>query len=140
MSSVRKKERSDHRLTVLDKALDLYEHTTTVIANPKIFKEAHRSLINKIDHEATMIYHCCRVANDELDARKEDEAKARIALEEEALRHCRWLKTYVMMSKRVFHLRAGKVIYWNKLIKIAEEYIKNWLNSEKRRYKENHGL
>ncbi len=140
MSSVRKKERSDHRLTVLDKALDLYEHTTTVIANPKIFKETHSSLINRIDHEATMIYHCCRVANDDLDARKKEDAEKRIKLEEEALEHCSWLKTYVMMSKRVFHLRAGKVIYWNKLIKIAAEYITNWLNSEKKRYKENFGL
>lgn len=102
MSNVRKNKRSEHRLTVLDKALDLYEHTTTILANPKTFKRTYQSLIDKIDHEATMIYHCCRVANDELDARKEEEAKERILLEEEALEHCRWLKTYVMMAKKVF--------------------------------------
>ena len=80
MSNVHKKERSQHRLTVLDKALDVYDHTTNLLANEKVFKRTYAGLIDRIDNEATMIYHCCRVANEELDTRIADEARMRILL------------------------------------------------------------
>lgn len=100
MSNVHKKERSQHRLTVLDKALDVYDHTTNLLANEKVFKRTYAGLIDRIDNEATMIYHCCRVANEELDTRIADEARMRILLQKEAISHCQWLKTYIMLAAK----------------------------------------
>ena len=140
MSNVHGKDRTQHRLTVLDKALDVYDHTTNLLSNESVFKRVYQSLIDKIDNEATMIYHCCRVANEELDARVADEAKIRIELQIEALSHCKWLKTYIMLSAKKFHLRARKVTYWTGLVNITMKYITAWNRSEQKSLKENHGL
>ena len=140
MSSVRKNEREDHRFTVLDKALDLYDYTMTVIANENIFKPKYKSLINRIDNEATLIYHYCRSANEDFDARVKEEAEHRIELQEKAIEQCMWLKTDIKLAKRKYHLRAKRIVYWNNKINDVISYIKAWRESEKRRYKESHGL
>ena len=138
MSSVREKDQSEHRFTVLDKCLDLYDHTTTVTANPK-FQQCP-TLTDRLNDEAAMIYHLCRCANEDLDARDKQEAAMRMNLQTEALGHCKWLKTYIMLAQRKLHLRAKKAAYWTGLVNTAMDYIKKWQVSEKRRYKETHGL
>lgn len=138
MSSVRKKDQSEHRFTVLDKCLDLYDHTTTVTANPK-FQQCP-TLTDRLNDEAAMIYHLCRCANEDLDARDKQEAAMRMNLQAEALGHCKWLKTYILLAQRKLHLRVKKAAYWTSLVNTAMDYIKKWQVSEKRRYKETHGL
>ena len=138
MSSVRKKDQSPNRFTVLDRCLDLYEHTCVVIANPK-FDEC-RSLKERIADESSLIYHYCRSANEDYDNRDQAGAKMRIDLQIKALERCRWLKTYIRLAQRRLHLRAKKCIFWNSLINKAEECIKAWNTSEKRLYKEKYGL
>lgn len=140
MSSVRKKDQTEHRFTVLDKALDLYEHTSTLIANEKVFDRTYKGLIDKIDYSAMMIYHCCRSANEDFDARVKDDAAMRLELQKEAIENCKWLKSYIRLSKRKFHLRAKKVIYWNNLVNATMEIITAWHKSEVKRFKEIHGL
>ena len=100
MSSVRKKDQTPHRLTTLDYILDLYNHTTTVIANEQIFDRTYKSLIDRIDNEAAMIYHLCRTANEDLDNRKKDEALKRIEMQEQAIEYCLWLKTDIRLSAK----------------------------------------
>lgn len=140
MSNVRSKQRSDHRFTVSDVVLDLYEHTTTVTSNPNIFTARFQSLTDKIDNEAAMIYHLCRSANEDYDNRIKEEAEMRIAMQREALKRCMWLKTYIGLAKKRFHLRAGKVIFWNKKVNAAMEKIKAWNQAEIRNYNQIHGL
>ena len=140
MSSVRKKDQTSHRFTLLDIVLKLYDHTTTLIANEKVFDRTYKDLISRIDYEASMIYHCCRTANLEYDNRIEEEARIRLKLQEEAIDHCMWLKTDIMLAQRKFHLRARKACYWNSLANDALEVVKGWHNTEKRHYKESFGL
>ena len=139
MSGVRKKDQTPHGFTTLDLILKMYDHTTTVIANDKIFDPKWGKLIDDIDHQARQIYHLCRVANEELDNRIKDEAELRIRLEEEALDCCKWLRTDIFLAQRKFHLRAKKVVYWDGLVKDAMNGIKAWRATEIRLYKENHG-
>jgi len=138
MSSVRKNEQSPHRFTLLDVALELYDHTTTVTANPKIFTD--QKLTERINEEAALVYHCCRTANEDLDARKRDEALMRIQLEEEALNHCKWLKTDIKLAQRKLKFRAKKAVAWTKKVNRTMEMIKAWIVTEKRNYRNNHGL
>lgn len=140
MSNVNKKDRSKNRFTVLDAALDLYDHTTTLIANKKVFDRTYKGLIDSLDNEAALIYHLCRSANEDLDARVQDEAIMRIQMQEEALNHCKWLKTYILLAQRKFHLRAKKTIYWNSMVKRTRDLIKAWNDAEKRNYKDKYGL
>lgn len=118
----------------------MYNHTTTVIANPKIFDRTYQSLIDRIDNEASMIYHMCRTANEDLDNRNREEAMRRIEMQEEAVERCLWLKTDIRLAQKKFHLRASKAAYWTGLVNDALEAIKNWNISEKRKFKEVHGL
>lgn len=69
MSGVRKKDQSEHRFTILDIILDMYEHTTTVTANPKF--DTVISIKQQIELEAATIYHLCRSANEDYDNRKQ---------------------------------------------------------------------
>lgn len=140
MSNVIKANRSEHRFTVLDQILDLYNHTTTLTANEKIFDRTYSSLIDRINDEAAMIYHCCRTANEDYDNRKPEEALIRIRLESEAIEHCLWLKTNIRLAQKRFHLRAQKATYWNSLVNIALNGIKAWHTAEVKQCKENHGL
>lgn len=87
MSGVRKKDQSPHRFTTLDLILKMYDHTTAVIANEKIFDPKYRKLIDDIDDNARQIYHLCRVANEELDNRVKEEAKHRIVQEGKLTKH-----------------------------------------------------
>ena len=138
MSSVRKKDQIPHRFTTLDLCLDLYSHTSTVIANQKF--EKCKALTERIDNEASMIYHCCRSANEDYDNRDKEEAEIRIRLQAEAIEHCKWLKTDIRLAQKRLKLRASKCTYWNGLVNKAMDSIKAWHNSEKRNYKEIHGL
>lgn len=138
MSGVRKKDQSEHRFSTLDIILDMYEHTTNVIANPKFDKIP--KMRDQIDDEASKIYHYCRSANEDYDNRKEEEAKVRLQLEEEAIIRCMWLKTYTRLAKKKLHLRAKQVIYWNKVINKAMDAIKAWHASEKNNYRQLYGL
>ena len=140
MSSVRKKDQNEHRFTVTDLALDLYDHTTTVTANPKLFDSSIDELTNRINYEASMIYHCCRSANEDYDNRIEAQARTRLELQAQAMEHCRWLKTDIRLAQRKKHLRVKKIIAWNKYVNNALDAIKAWNTSEKKRYRETYGL
>ena len=104
MSGVRKKDQSEHRFTTLDIVLDMYDHTTTVTANPKFDKCP--KIRDRIDDEAALIYHYCRSANEDYDNRDIDESLMRLNLENEAIRRCMWLKTYIRLAQKKLHLRA----------------------------------
>lgn len=140
MSSVRKRDQSEHRFTVQDKALDLYNYTSDILRNDKVFDRKFSEIINRIDMEAFEVYHCVRRANEDLDNRIQDEAKKRIRLESEAVEHCSTLKTLIMLSKKKFHLRANRVAYWNGLVNAAMDHIKKWQASEIKTYNERFGL
>lgn len=140
MSGVRKKDQSPHRFTTLDVILKMYDHTTNVIANERLFDPKFRRLTDEIDFYAKEIYHNCRVANEELDNRFRDEAEQRLKLEEKAMSACKWLKTDIMLAQRKFHLRARKVTYWSGLVDDAYKSISNWHAAEKRHYKDTFGL
>ena len=122
MSGVRKKDQSEHRFTTLDIVLDMYDHTTTVTANPKFDKCP--KIRDRIDDEAALIYHYCRSANEDYDNRDIDESLMRLSLENEAIRRCMWLKTYIRLAQKKLHLRAKKVIYWNKVVNKSMDAIK----------------
>lgn len=136
--SVRKNKQNENRFTVTTAALDLYDHTSVVIANPKF--ESAKALSNRIDYEASMIYHYCRSANEDYDNRKQDEAETRIKLQERALEQCKWLKTDIRLIQRKLHLRASKCTFWTGMVNTAMDLIKAWNAAEKRNYKDNYGL
>lgn len=137
--SVRKNEQTTSSFNVLDTALKLSTYVCNILTNEKIFVPRYQKLIDKIMAESCMIYHNCRVAN-KIDMRNSDDelyferAKLRVKLEGEAIRMCEELLTDIMISEKVFHLRASRVKWWTKLTVEAKNSIDAWHKSELRRY------
>ena len=140
MSSVRKKDQSTNRFTTLDIILEMWLHTNNLLNNPKKFDRTYSKLIDTISYEARLIYHLCRVANEDLDNRIKDEAIERLRLQKQALQACKDLKTDIMLAKVQFHLRTKSVTYWTKLVNNAMKAIQNWHATERKLCRENHGV
>ena len=107
--SVRKNQRNENRFTVLDAALDLYDHTASIVCNPKYDK--CRGLADRIEYESAMIYHYCRSANEDYDNRVQEQAKIRLKLQYDAIEQCKWLKTVHMLLLLASFLQDGLYIY-----------------------------
>lgn len=136
--SVRKNQQSPNRFTVLNAALMVYSHTALVVSNPKF--EKCKRLAERIEDRAAMIYHCCRSANEDYDNRIAEEAEIRLKLEEEAVEHCKWLKTDIRLAQKRLHLRASKCIFWNNIVNDTMKLIKAWIKTERENLKQIHGL
>lgn len=137
--SVRKNEQKQSTFNTLDIVLKLVSHTCSILANDKIFIPKYQRFIDKIADETCMIYHKCRVAN-KTDMRVKDEviykenAYQRLKLEREAMMLCEDLHSDIMISQKLFHLKASKLRYWTKLVVEAQNAIEAWYKSEVKRF------
>lgn len=138
--SVRKNEQSKSKFEVLDVTLQLVSYTCQILSNEKIFIPRYQRIIDKMNDEVCMIYHCCRVAN-KIDMREYNEdalrekTQQRLKLERQALTLCEDLHTDIMISQKLFHLKASRVRHWTKLTTEAQKIINGWYKSEKERYR-----
>lgn len=137
--SVRKNEQSVSRFNTLDIILNLVSYTCQILSNEKIFVPRYQKMIDKIAEETCMIYHKCRVAN-KIDMRTKDPVElseryhARIKLERESLILCEDLHSDIMISQKLFHLKASRVRHWTKMTVEAQNSIERWYKSEVKRY------
>ena len=137
--SVRRNEQTTSSFNTLDAVLKLVTYTCNILSNEKVFIPKYQSFIDKISSETMMVYHKCRVAN-KTDMRTKDEliykerAEQRLKLEREALSLCEDIHTDIMISQKLFHLKASKVRYWTKLTVEAQNLIEAWYKSETKRY------
>lgn len=135
---VRANQRSKSRFETCDKALELVTYSCNILCNEKIFDPKYKTFIDKMASESSMIYHKVRVANSiRIDDYKKnvEEVQRRIRLEYEALNLCEDLLTDIMISQKLFHLRANRVRYWTKLTVDTKALIAAWIKSEKQRSK-----
>ena len=135
---VREKDRSKSRFELSDKALNLAVYTSDILANEKIFDRKYQTVIDRIAAEATMIYHCIRVANDIKVLSKENTRKAeeRTRLQREALSNIEPLKTDILIAHKLFHLKAKRIRHWNNQVDEIGEMLKGWISSDMKKYKE----
>jgi hypothetical protein len=138
MSNVLGKDRSKSKFDTGDACLDLMVYTTNILSNEKVFTPKYQKNIDSIAYEARMIYHCVRTSNYDIKIKDPKEEQVlvaeRLRLQVEALRYCTELRTDIAIAKPLFHLRAGRIRYWNQLLKHAEDLIKKWHKSEIIRY------
>ena len=139
--SVRVRNRTASNFETTDKALALATYTIDILDNSKTFDPKHERLIAQMQEEASMIYHKCRVANIKRVKPLETEedrivAKERLRLQMEAADLCEHLLSDIMISKKLFHLKASRVRYWGTLAKETEKLILSWHSSDKKRYRD----
>lgn len=127
-------ERSQSKLEVIVKTLDLATYTIRITNNPKVFLPEYRSsLTDDIIRTAKDIYIDAWTANNVL-VKTADDWKIRKALQERAARNCNNLLALMQMAKSVFHLKSKRVKYWGEKTITVRGYIRDWRDGDSQRY------
>ena len=132
--SVAEGERSQSKLEVIVKALDLATYTIKITNNPKVFLPEYRSsLTDDIIRTAKDIYIDAWTANNVL-VKTADDWKIRKALQERAARSCNNLLALMQLAKTVFHLKSKRIKYWTEKTVTVRGYIRDWKEGDSKRY------
>lgn len=132
--SVPVNQRTQGKLEVCVKALDLASYTLKITANKKIFaEEFQQSLTDKVNGTALDIWTCVWTANNVLVKDKED-LDERLRLQAEAARQCNVLLSLIELAGKVFHLTYKRVAYWTGKAVEVRNLIRAWRESDKKRY------
>ena len=139
--SVRKGDRSQGKLEVLNLAMNLCTHTLQLCRNEKYFPKSQRWLLTqKIANEAIDALSCIRRANATLLDGSEEHYRYRSGYQTEAHAHLGALYALVDVA---FNMNSGlgadQVAYWTELIRNTDDKLKAWIRSDKVTYQEKHG-
>lgn len=136
--SVRKSERSQGKLQVLNLAKDLCVYTLTICKNEKIFPKSGRWLItSKIAGEAVDAMTCIRRANAVLVGNGDDSASEyayRRAQQLEAHAHINALLSLIDIAFALNSIEPHRIEYWTQLAVETDEKLKAWMRSDKDRF------
>lgn len=132
--SVAEGERSQSKLEVIVKALDLATYTIKITNNPKVFLPEYRSsLTDDIIRTAKDIYIDAWTANNVL-VKTADDWKIRRMLQERAARNCNNLLALMQLAKTVFHLKSKRIKYWTEKTVTVRGHIRDWREGDSKRY------
>lgn len=119
----------------VDKAKDLAIHTIKICSNEHIFKEEYqRAIVDDLIETAKNIYCNVDEANNVFVNEDAENYIERRTLQERAAMNCNRLLSLIGISKELFHLRNSKVDYWISLTVETRKLIRNWKESDRKRY------
>lgn len=134
--SVIKAKRSESKLQVIVKAIELCEYTIRICKNEKVFPKSDRWLItSRITGMAEEIMVHTRQAND-IRVESMEDYMARHNLQVAAHGCCEALLSLIEISYKVIGLEGSRVEYWTGLIVSLEELIQRWMRSDRDRFPE----
>ncbi len=132
--SVPESKRSQGKLEVITKTLDLATYTLTITSNKKIFKpEYDHSITDKLNETATNIFVDCWTANN-VRVITPEHLKVRTELQQRAARNCNVLLALIQLAKKLFHLDTKRVRYWGNKILDCRNLIRAWREADIKRY------
>lgn len=136
--SVRKGDRTQGKLEVLNLAMNLCTHTLRLCKNEKYFPKSQRWLFTqKVANEAVDALTDIRKANATLVDGTEDHYRIRSDYQTKAHAHLGALYALVDIA---FNMNNGlsddQVAYWTSLIRNTDEKLKAWIRSDKKTYLE----
>lgn len=127
-------ERSQSKLEVIVRALDLATYTIRITNNQKVFLPEYRSsLTDDIIRTAKDIYIDAWTANNIL-VKSVDDWKIRKSLQERAARNCNNLLALIQIAKTVFHLKSKRIKYWSEKTIDVRGYLRSWRDADSKRY------
>ena len=132
--------RSTSKLEVNVQAHDLCVYTLTITANKKIFIDTYQTVLtDRIVDCAIGIHTMCWCANN-IQVKSVEAYKERKRLQEEAAIKCNELLALIDLARKIFHLRATRVIYWSDKVVSVRNLIRAWRNSDVKRYSASRGV
>lgn len=122
------------KLKVIVDALRLAEYTLKICSNKKVFTEEYQHLItDDLVNLSKQIYLKTRRANNTRLSKENYEKRKN--LQEEAILDCDDFLGEIQLAQKIFHLKMKRILYWgSKIIEVRDE-IKNWKESDYKRYK-----
>ena len=136
--SVRKSERSQGKLQVLNLAKYCCTYTLSLCRNERVFPKSQRWLItSKVANEAVEALTCIRRANSVLitpGPNMEEEYQYRSMQQLEAHAHLEALLSLIDISFALNNIAPDRIQFWTKLIVDTDEKLRAWTRSDKERY------
>jgi len=134
--SVPVNSRSISRLEVNVQAHDLCVYTLVITANKKIFTDTYQTVLtDKIVDCAIGIHTMCWCANN-IQVNSVETYSERRRLQESAAVRCNELLALIDLARKIFHLRASRVLYWSDKVVAVRNLIRAWRKSDDTRYPE----
>lgn len=133
--AVRKSERSESKLEVLNKAKILTEYTLRICRNEKVFPKSSRWIMSqRIVNECLDAISCIRRANATyIGDGNRISCEYRRVQQNEAHAHFDALLTLIDLAFNVFDIEGRKIEYWTGLVLDADDALKAWSKSDKER-------
>ena len=128
-------KRSESKLAVHTKAIELAKYSIKACHNEKIFpKRSRRTLAERIINSVVLIHNNVYKANNTYAVTKDD-AEYRLNLQKEAIREINELPPTIELAYHLYNINGRKVDYWVGLILEEQELLKKWHKSDKERFK-----
>jgi hypothetical protein len=136
--SVRKGDRGETKLEVLDRCRLLSTYTVQACRNEKIFPKSSRWIMAKpIVDECLSAITCIRRAN---AADLFEQMEYRRNQQSEAFCHLEALLTLINLAYDSFSIEGGKIETWTGHVIHTENTLRAWMKSDKQRLKEKNTL
>lgn len=133
MVKVEDRDKSQQKLKVVTKSIELMNYTQQITSNTKVFKPEYNWLTGVILAETINIHRLVYSANED---NLKNEYELRSKKQKDALKLCNNLKADILVAKKTYHLRAKRVVYWTEKVNDLKTLIQNWMESDRKRYKE----
>lgn len=135
--SVRKSDRSESKLEVLNKAKDLADYTIRICRNEKVFPKSCRWIMSqRIVNECLDAITCIRRANATYIADGNKQSfEYRIMQQTQAHAHIDALLTLIDIAFNVYDIEGRRIEYWTGLAVETDDALKAWMKADKERFK-----
>lgn len=136
--SVRKGDRDENKLEVLNDLRILSEYTIQICRNEKIFPKSSRWIMaQRIVNECLEAVTCVRHANSAYvgdDFMKDRILEYRIAEQMKAHSHLDAMLSLIDIAYGTFGIEGRKIEYWTGLVLTADDRLKAWMKGDKARH------
>jgi len=126
-------QRNESKLEAQVKCEDLVAHTVHITSNPNVFDPKYQAFINRVVDTAVGIGQDVWEANG-IRVKTAEDYRMRHGLQERAVRQANVLLYLMTIAKKLFHLRGSKYRAWVEKARVAKAYVRNWRDSDARRY------
>ena len=134
--SVRKSERTEGKLLVLEAMKELTAYTLRICSNEKVFPKKYRWVTTQ------KIVNICLDA--EVNIQRANAIRVTYDMDYKIRRNCQLearadiyaLLALVDVSFRAFNIEPRRIEYWTGLIDKVDEYLNAWINADFKRYKD----
>lgn len=134
--SVRKGDREQGKLEVIDASRLLLDYTYDRVKDRDIFPKTERWLLPKSIFDSAVGARSCIIGANGIRVESTEEAHDRLLKEKQAIGYLESLEALIDLCHAKEIIDDKRAYYWTGLVIATMNPLKGWLKSERRRYKE----